>query len=100
MQRHGNGRRVPTSTCVLKKLGGAERARSGSYPNYEFILGVSYYYARNTTGNRAKRKALEIDPNSRRPFLRLGLAFEQKRMYGDAIAEFRLAKDLSSGGSR
>ena len=43
------------------------------------------------------RKALEMDPNFAAGHRPLGMAYEQKAMYPEAIAEFQKALDVSRG---
>jgi TolB-like protein/Tfp pilus assembly protein PilF len=45
------------------------------------------------------RKALEMEPNFARGHFFLGMAYEQKRMYREAVAEFQKAFDLSGGST-
>ncbi|MFN2566009.1 MAG: protein kinase [Gemmatimonadaceae bacterium] len=59
-------------------------------------VGYAYYFARDYDRAIAQcRKALEFDPNFSRAHYNLGLVYEQKSMFGEAIAEFQRAVALS-----
>lgn len=63
------------------------------------MIGIPFYYARRYDEAIAQfRKALQMDPNFYITQFRLGLAYVQKGMYEEAIAE--LQQVLSGSGDR
>jgi serine/threonine protein kinase/Flp pilus assembly protein TadD len=57
-----------------------------------------YFARRYDESIEQAQKILDLDPNFALGHYRLGLAYEQKKMYQQAIAEFQKAADLSGGG--
>jgi TolB-like protein/DNA-binding winged helix-turn-helix (wHTH) protein/Flp pilus assembly protein TadD len=64
-----------------------------------FELGLAFYYARDyDQAIEQFQKTLELDQNFGPAHLFLPAAYEQKGMYGEAIAEFKNAIPLKGGG--
>jgi TolB-like protein/DNA-binding winged helix-turn-helix (wHTH) protein/predicted Zn-dependent protease len=62
-------------------------------------VGYIHYYGRNyDEAERACKAVLAQDPNFMVAHAVLGLAYEQKRVYPEAIAELQRALELSGGG--
>ncbi|MCM3871315.1 MAG: tetratricopeptide repeat protein [Pyrinomonadaceae bacterium] len=63
-------------------------------------LGSSFHFARqHDQAIEQYRQTLEIDPNFALAHQGLGWAYEQKRMYREAILEFQKASTLSTGNT-
>ena len=81
---------MPFRKCAAKPCGGSLINRS----TLAWILYFAHQYDRAI---EACRSSLELDPNFFVAHRYLGLAYEQKGMYAEAIDEFQKALTLSNG---